>query len=177
MPYSYAIYAGNGTSDQFAAPFPYIRREHVFALVNYVNATFTWVNSTTIKLDSVPANATRVEVRRVTPVTNPLVDFADGSTLVAADLDTNALQQTYISQEQDDQIRRGVYVDANGNLTAGGQRIQNVRDPVNLQDVATKAWVSSLAFASITLPDFQFDGGFANSTYGGTFLSIDGGIA
>ena len=78
MPYSYSVYTGNGTNDQFAVSFSYIRKEHVFASVNYVNATFTWVNSSTIQLDSVPANAARVEVRRVTPVANPLVDFTDG---------------------------------------------------------------------------------------------------
>jgi hypothetical protein len=55
--------------------------------------------------------------------------------------------------------------------------IINVGDPVNLQDAVTKVWVSSLAFTGVTLPDFQFDGGFANSTYGGTFLFLDGGNA
>ena len=64
-----------------------------------------------------------------------------------------------------------------GQLAMSGNRIINVGDPVNLQDVATKNWTSNLAFAGVTLPDFQFDGGFANSTYGGTFLFLDGGNA
>ena len=64
-----------------------------------------------------------------------------------------------------------------GQLAMSGNRIINVGDPVNLQDVATKNWTSNLAFTGVTLPDFQFDGGFANSTYGGTFLFLDGGNA
>jgi hypothetical protein len=64
-----------------------------------------------------------------------------------------------------------------GQLAMSGNRVINVGDPVNLQDAATKVWVSSLAFTGVTLPDFQFDGGFANSTYGGTFLFLDGGNA
>lgn len=148
MPYSYSVYTGNGTNDQFAVSFSYIRKEHVFASVNYVNATFTWVNSGTIQLDSVPANAARVEVRRVTPVANPLVDFTDGSTLVAADLDTVTLQQTYINQEQDDQFQDAVFINSQGLLDAGGKRITNVGGPVNAQDVATKTYVDTTTVAS-----------------------------
>lgn len=149
MPYSYAVYTGNGATTQFTVPFPYLRREHVFASLNYANTAFTWVNDTTVQVSPAPANGVRVEVRRVTPVTNPLVDFTDGSTLVAADLDTNYLQQTYVNQEQDDQIRLGVYVDANGNLTAGNQRIQNVADPTAPQDAATKNWVETATSAPL----------------------------
>ena len=148
MPYSYAVYTGNGATTQFTVPFPYIRREHVVVSVNYVSTAFTWINNTTVEVSPAPANATRVEVRRVTPVNNPLVDFTDGSTLVAADLDTNALQQTYINQEQDDQIQQGIYVDANGNLTAGNQVLKDLLDPVDPQDAATKNYVDTTTVAS-----------------------------
>jgi hypothetical protein len=143
MPYSYAVYTGNGSTTQFNVTFPYIRREHVFASIDYVNATFTWVNNTTIAISPAPGNGTRVEVRRVTPVNTPLVDFADGSTLVAADLDTNALQQTYINQEQDDQFADGISINSQGLLDAGGKRITDVGDPTSAQDAATKTYVDT----------------------------------
>jgi hypothetical protein len=145
MPYSYAVYTGNGATTQFTVPFPYIRREHVFASLDYVSAVFTWVNNTTVQISPAPANGVRVEVRRVTPVNNPLVDFTDGSTLVAADLDTNALQQTYINQEQDDQFQDAIFTNAQGLLDAGGQRITNVGNPTSAQDAATKTYVDTLA--------------------------------
>jgi hypothetical protein len=143
MPYSYAVYTGNGATTQFTVPFPYIRREHVFASLDYVSAVFTWVNNTTVEISPAPANGVRVEVRRVTPVNNPLVDFTDGSTLVAADLDTNALQQTYINQEQDDQFQDSISINAQGLLDAGGKRITDVGNPVNAQDAATKTYVDT----------------------------------
>jgi hypothetical protein len=143
MPYSYAVYTGNGVTTQFTVPFPYIRREHVVVSLDYVSTTFTWINNTTVEVSPAPTNGERVEVRRVTPVNNPLVDFTDGSTLVAADLDINALQQTYINQEQDDQIQQGIYVDSAGNLTAGNQVLKDLLDPVDPQDAATKNWVET----------------------------------
>ena len=143
MPYSYAVYTGNGATTQFTVPFPYIRREHVVASLDYVSAVFTWVNNTTVEISPAPANGVRVEVRRVTPVNAPLVDFTDGSTLVAADLDTNALQQTYINQEQDDQFQNSISVNTQGLLDAGGQRITDVGNPVAAQDAATKTYVDN----------------------------------
>jgi hypothetical protein len=108
MAFSYTTYTGNGSTTQYAIPFGYIRREHVLATVAGAPATFTFVNSTTIQMTVAPANGAVVRVYRQTPLTAPLVDFADGSTLVAADLDTNALQSIYTQQELDDSIVEGL---------------------------------------------------------------------
>lgn len=108
MAFSYNVYTGDGTTTQFAVPFGYIRREHVLATVAGSPATFTWVNDGLIQMDVVPANGATVRVYRQTPLTNPLVDFTDGSTLVAADLDTNARQSIYTQQELDDSLVDGL---------------------------------------------------------------------
>ena len=144
MPYSYAVYTGNGSTTQFTVPFPYIRKEHVKVYVNYVDTAYTYVNNTTVQLASAPANGLRVEVRRVTPAALPLVDYTDGSTLVAADLDTSNLQHLYLEQELDDALKQSIAIDATTGLpTAGNQRITNVADPVNAQDAATKNYVDT----------------------------------
>jgi hypothetical protein len=102
MAYSYTAFTGNGSTTQYAVAFPYIRREHVAVTVAGVPSTFTWVNNSLIQMDAAPAAAAAVRVYRTTPISAPLVDFADGSTLVAADLDTNSRQSIYIQQELDD---------------------------------------------------------------------------
>ena len=108
MAFSYYTYTGDGTTTQFPVAFGYIRREHVLATVAGAPATFTFVNSTTIQMDATPANGAVVRVYRQTPLTAPLVNFTDGSTLVAADLDTNALQSIYTQQELDDSLIEGL---------------------------------------------------------------------
>jgi hypothetical protein len=107
MAYSYYNYTGNGSNTQFPVAFDYIRREHVSVTVAGSPATFTWVNSSTIQMDVAPANAATVRVYRETPINAPLTDFADGATLVASDLDTNAKQSIYIQQELSDAIVEG----------------------------------------------------------------------
>jgi hypothetical protein len=143
MAYSYVIYTGNGANTQFSVPFPYLRREHVFVSVNRVSAAFTWVDGSTVQVTPAPASGARVEVRRTTPVDVPLVTIADGSTPVAADFNTNNLQQTYINQEQDDQIEDGIFVNNLGNLDAGGKQIKNVGNPVDAQDAVTRSYADN----------------------------------
>jgi len=108
MAYSYYNYTGNGSQTQFPVAFDYIRREHVLVTVAGSPATFTWVNSSTIQMDVVPANGTTVRVYRQTPLEAPLVDFTDGATLVATDLDTNAKQSIYSQQELEDSLVEGL---------------------------------------------------------------------
>jgi hypothetical protein len=104
MAYSYTLFTGNGSTTQYAVSFGYIRREHVAVTVAGVAASFTWVNNSLIQMNTAPANGAAIRVYRVTPLSAPLVDFTDGATLVAADLDTNATQSIYTQQELDDRV-------------------------------------------------------------------------
>jgi len=165
MPYSYVVYTGNGSTTQFAITFPYIRKEHVKVYVNYVDTAYTYVNDTTVQLAAAPASPLRVEVRRVTPLANVLVDYTDGSTLVAADLDTSNLQSLYNEQELDDNQKRGIFVDdATGLITAGSQRITSVANPVNAQDAATKTYVDTVDALKVNKAGDSMTGALAMGT-------------
>ena len=150
MAYSYVAYTGNGSTTQFVVSFPYIRKEHVVAYVNYtLTAAFSWVNDSTIQFTTAPPAGQRVEIRRYSPTGSRLVDYTNGSTLVAADLDTDSTQHLYKEQELDDDIKQSVYVDpTTGYPTASGQRITNVANPVDPQDAATKNYVDTTTVAS-----------------------------
>jgi trimeric autotransporter adhesin len=144
MAYSYVVYTGNGSTTQFAITFPYIRKEHVKVYVNYVDTAYTYVNDTTVQLAAAPASPLPVEVRRITPLNNVLVDYTDGSTLAASDLDTSNLQHLYSQQEIDDGIKQGVFVNAATGLpTANSQQITFVANPTSAQDAATKTYVDT----------------------------------
>lgn len=148
MAYSYVVYTGNGSTTQFAITFPYIRKEHVKVYVNYVDTAYTYVNDTTVQLAAAPASSLPVEVRRVTPLSTRLVDYTDGSTLVAADLDTSSLQSLYNEQELKDaleNLQALLSIDPVTNLTTlNGGRITNVGNPVSNQDAATKIYVDNI---------------------------------
>jgi hypothetical protein len=119
MAFSYTAVTGNGSTTQYAVAFAYIRREHVAVTVAGIPATFTWVNNSLIQMDAAPANGAAVRVYRTTPIDAPLVDFADGATLVAADLDTNSRQSIYIQQELDDAKARAGEAEP-GETASGG---------------------------------------------------------
>jgi len=79
-------------------------------------------------------------ISRETPLLNALVDFVDGSTLTASDLDTAVLQLLYGLQEAKDDTDAGINFTPVG-LDASNNPIINVQDPTNPQDGATKKYV------------------------------------
>jgi len=143
MPYAFDTYSGTGSQTDFNISFPYINEDHVKVYVNYVNTAFTFEpNKSTARLASAPASGVAVEVRRITPLSSVLVDYADGSTLTAGDLDTNNLQHLYIEQELDDIQNKAVSLSPTTGLpTANNKRITEVADPTNAQDAVTKAYL------------------------------------
>ena len=145
MPYAFDTYSGNGSLTDFNISFPYINEDHVKVYVNYTQTSFTFEpNKSTARLASAPANGAVVEVRRITPLANVLVDYADGSTLTAGDLDTNNLQHLYIEQELDDIQNKAIALSpTTGLATANSRRVTEVADPTAAQDAATKNYVDT----------------------------------
>jgi len=165
MAYSYVAYTGNGSTTQFAITFPYVSQAHIKVYVNYVDTAYTYANTTTVQVATAPGNGLRVEVRRVTPINAVLVDYTDGATLVAADLDTTALQNLYLEQELDDNQKRAIFVDdATGLMTAGNQRITNVANPTSAQDAATKTYVDTADALKVAKAGDSMTGALAMGT-------------
>jgi len=146
--------SAQGTTD-FQFTFPYIKEEHIEVFLNFSKITqgsgsaqyqvITNVSPKLIRLNTGIASANlRVEVRRNSSLGSPLVDYADGSTLTANDLDTSALQSLYIDQELKDNQSKTVSVDETTGLpTLNNLRLTNVGDPTAAQDAATKNYVDT----------------------------------
>ena len=163
MAFAQRIITSNSAGDQeFTFTFDYIKEEHIKVFVNFVEKAqgtgsneFQVITNTTPKKISLntglSADNTRGEIRRVSSLSTPLVDFADGSTLTATDLDTAEKQSLFIAQELDDAIKQGISIDTSTGIpTLSSQRLSNVADPVNAQDVVTKAYLERSGSISST---------------------------
>ena len=118
--YSYRQYAGNGSTTSFAVPFPYLLKAHVHVYLgfNLLDGTFTtelaettgftWTSGTAIQAVAAPTSGQTLTVVRQTPNSQQVVQYQDGSTLIADDLNTSDLQNLYVVQEQQDRNDSGI---------------------------------------------------------------------
>ena len=150
--------SSSGTTE-FTFTFPYIKEAHIEVYKDYTKLTqatgdviganeykvITNVSPTLIRLGTATASANvRLEIRRNSSLNTPLVDYADGSTLTAKDLDTSALQSLYIDQELKDSQFQTVSISATTGLpTLNNNPLTEVADPTNAQDAATKNYVDT----------------------------------
>ena len=190
MPFAQFTATGNGSTKQFSFSFPYVIKDHIVVALNNVTVTgFTFINDTTIEFNTLssatstqeasgaPKTGVAIEITRDTPVTNALVDFVDGSTLTAGDLDTAVLQLLYGIQEAKDEAALGIQRTPQGQ-DAQSQPIINVADPTNAQDAVTKAFlervgsITSTQIANGTIDNVDISN---NAAIAGTKISPDFG--
>lgn len=136
-------YVADGTTSEFSVPFDYISRDDVVVRVAGANATFSWINDSTVSISPIPSNQAFVVVKRETSKV-PLVDFTDGSTLFEADLDLANKQARFIAEEAVDQANEALVLDeTDGVYDAKGRRIKNIADPISDDEIATKGFVNT----------------------------------
>src|ERR1044072_3867733 len=107
MAKSYAASTGDGVTNQFTIPFAYIDQDHVSVVVDGVEATFSWVNSSLIQITPTPATGSHVVRSRATP-TAPLTSYPTSSILRGVDLTRALTQSLYIAEELEDQQGRSL---------------------------------------------------------------------
>ena len=139
MAYSYVQFIGNGATTNYAFPFPYLDASHIKVRVNGVIAGFSLLNSSTVQITSAPAVGSIIDIRRETPKNESPVNFTDGSVLLEKDLDLQTTFNLFTSQETADALEDAMTKDTTGKWDGDGRRISNVGDPVDPQDVVTKA--------------------------------------
>ena len=103
---SKVVYEGDSVTTDFNVPMPYISTTHVSVYVNEIlqlqGMNYNWTNSSTISFNTAPGIGAAIRIQRWTSPASTLVDFSDGSTLRADDLDTAYLHNYYLSQEYAD---------------------------------------------------------------------------
>jgi hypothetical protein len=152
--YSYRQYAGNGSTTSFAVPFPYLLKSHVHVYLgfNLLDGTFTselaettgfaWTSGTAIQTVAAPTSGQTLTVVRQTPNSQQVVQYQDGSTLIADDLNTSDLQNLYVVQEQQDRNDSGIAISLSAS-TKADQAIAAVSNSIRYQLVTNVAGIPS----------------------------------
>ena len=93
-------YTGNGSTNLYSIPFPYIEQSDIKVRVDGVDTTaFTFANATTIQFNTAPASQAAILIFRQTDDTSSPHTLASGSALKAQDLNDNFQQNLFINQE------------------------------------------------------------------------------
>ena len=159
MPFAEDSYTGDGSTREFNISFAYIEESHIKVALDEANITAFTVDTSTspkkVVLTALSGSATSTQettgapktgvaivVYRDTPLNNPVVDYTDGSTLIADDLDTSNKQWLYLLQEQDDEQAANIQSTIAGQ-DAQNKKIINVADPTAAQHAATKNYVDT----------------------------------
>ena len=146
-----ATYIGNGTQTDFSVPFDYLKKSFVRVYLDETtlltggdygdtSVDYYFLDNTTVRLKTPPANGVEVTIRRYTSATERIVSFEDASILKATDLDTSQLQSFHIAEEARDSVNDAMLKDSEANWDAQGNRIVNVGDPVDGKDAINLDW-------------------------------------
>lgn len=137
-------YEGDGVTQDFVIPFDYLAKRFVYVYVNgeeqvggnsdTVGINYYFAEPTTIRFLEAPASGTIVLIRRITPSTERVVSFNDGSLLKAKDLNVSTLQAYHIAEEARDISEGSFNPDEFLNWDAKNRRIINLADPIDDND-------------------------------------------
>jgi hypothetical protein len=173
----YVEYNGDGSTSLYVFSFGYIEADHVKVTVDGADVPFTWVGPSSVQLTAAPASGTLVRIYRETP-RERLVDFTDGTSVRADDLDLASTQMLYISEEVEVDVSVALRRGADGAYDAGGLRVTNAGAPTEDTDLATRGWVNTafdstlvLAQAAQAAAEASADAAFAASVEGRNFPS------
>lgn len=135
----------DGATDQFDVTFPYISASDVKVFLNGSATTaFSFLTTSRIQMNSMPASGSTLVVKRATSQTSRLVDYQTGGILSEDVLDTDSLQAFYMAQEAIDITDATIQIDnATAQWTSENLRITNLATPTSDQDAATKAYADT----------------------------------
>lgn len=152
MNYKAAIFQKGGKK-VYTFPFPYLSKQFVKARYEHgsistpleYNRDYS-IDGQTLSLHTEGSPEDILCIYRQTP-TGSLVDFNDGSILLASELDKMSIQLLHITEEQNDSLHlEGMFV-SEGAWQAQGRRIKNVAAPVEATDAVHLAYLDGLGIA------------------------------
>ena len=120
MSYSIDTFTGDGSTTVFTLSFEFLSRDHVevtriassgaetdLSVITSGNPgadQYVWQSDDKIKVGTAPASDQKLRVKRVTPEDAQVVEWQDGSYIIATDLNDDSLQALYLIQELTDAV-------------------------------------------------------------------------
>ena len=99
------LYTGNGSTTDYSFTFPYLDTADIkTSLAGVASTAFTLLNATTVRFNSAPSNGIAIRIYRKTSDEALQATFYPGSAIRAEDLNENALQNLYVTQEANEAI-------------------------------------------------------------------------
>ena len=146
MAYGSITYQTTGTQTVFTFPFDYINKTYVKATLNEVALSYGVdyeVNGKEITFTTAPDGL--LIINRETP-TDRLVEWNEGSILLADDMTLSQLQQLHIMEEGVAWSKENtITTNEDGTYWEGRHlRFSNVADPINPQDAVTKNYLENV---------------------------------
>ncbi|MCL8384162.1 phage tail fiber domain-containing protein [Xanthobacter aminoxidans] len=102
MALSYVTYTGDGVTKNFAVPFPYLEKSHVYPTVGDTMPAFTWVNAQTVSFAVAPSDGIGIKIFRSTPKVLPVVTFYNDQAVDVERFNDAIRQALYVAQELED---------------------------------------------------------------------------
>lgn len=117
-------HTGDGVTTDFLFDIPYIKEADVHGYVNDVENSITFVDPTTVRFASAPADGTAIQIKRLTDVLALRHEFPNPTYLKTGNVENDFDQQLFLHQEEDDETTR---LDAriDDAVVAGGVRVQD----------------------------------------------------
>lgn len=137
-------------------PFPYLSKQFVKVRVDHANASTLLEYNRDYTIEGQTLTLTPVHpfvsgatlcIYRQTP-TGSLVDFSDGSLLLASEMDRLSTQLLHVEEENSDLIAStGMFADDDNSWQGQGRRIKNLSDPVDAHDAVTLSHLDKVGVA------------------------------
>lgn len=140
----------------YSFPFPYLNKQFVKVRVDHANASTLLEYNRDYTIEGQTLTLTPVHpfvsgatlcIYRQTP-TGSLVDFSDGSLLLASEMDRLSTQLLHVEEENSDLIAStGMFADDDNSWQGQGRRIKNLSDPVDAHDAVTLSHLDKVGVA------------------------------
>jgi hypothetical protein len=148
MPDTIKTYVSDGTQTIYTFEFEYLSKAFVTVLVEGIPVGFALTDTYQITLDAPAAQGDVIIIKRETDP-DRLVQFVDGSILLANDLNVSAMQAIHIAAEALDAAGASLILDETGAYSASFRRIADVGDPIQGRDAVNKQWVENDVQSSV----------------------------